>query len=60
METTSKPSWKVVLRRESESCPSWYADSLEADARRFWDEAMGNGFYDWYLDYVDRYGRPAQ
>ena len=48
-ETTNKPSWKTLLRREAESCPSWYTESLEADDRRFWDEAVGSGFYDWYL-----------
>ena len=51
METTSKPSWTAVLQREAETCPSWYAESLEADERRFWDEAVGAGFYDWYLEH---------
>ena len=51
MEATSKPSWKDVLGRQAESCPSWYAESLEADDRRFWDEAIGAGFYDWYLEH---------
>lgn len=51
LEVTSKPSWKTILRRESRTCPSWYAESLEADDRRFWDETIGTGFYDWYLQH---------
>lgn len=50
LETTRKPSWKDVLGRHAESCPSWYAESLEADERRSWDETFGAGFYDWYLE----------
>jgi hypothetical protein len=49
---TSKPSWKTVLRPDSETCPSWYGESLAADERRFWDERVGAGFYDWYLEYL--------
>jgi hypothetical protein len=53
LESTSKPSWERLLDRRSPSCPSWYAESLEAAERRFWDATKGSGFYDWYLDYLE-------
>ena len=47
-----KPSWTAVFRSGSASCPEWYATSLNLDARRFWDGAMGEGFSDWYDWYL--------
>jgi hypothetical protein len=34
-------------RRQSPSCPSWYAESLQSADRRLWDQRMGAGYYDW-------------
>mgnify|MGYP006969379488 CR=1 FL=1 len=51
LEATSKPSWKNVVGRESENCPWWFAESLQADERHFWAEAVGAGFCDWYLEH---------
>ena len=47
---TSKPIWKGVFWRESETCPSWYAALQRDDHRRFWTSAYGEEFYDWYLE----------
>jgi len=47
---TPKPSWKELFWRESDMCPSWYADRQRDDHRRFWTEAYGTDFYDWYLE----------
>ena len=47
---TSKPSWRDIFAHGRESCPAWYAESLEKDEREFWDGAHGEGFNDWYLE----------
>lgn len=47
---TPKPSWKELFWRESETCPPWYAKLQRADHRRFWSEAYGEDYYDWYLE----------
>ena len=47
-----KPSWKDVFRAGSEACPAWYRESLELDDRRLWDAAMGEGYSDWYDEYL--------
>jgi hypothetical protein len=55
-----KPSWRDIFARGSESCPPWYAESLEKDERQFWDGAFGEGYYDWYLEtQVEGAKRPA-
>ena len=50
IRVTSKPSWRGIFAHGSESCPVWYAESLEKDDRDFWDGAYGEGFNDWYLE----------
>ena len=50
LESTAKPSWKELFWRESETCPAWYADLLSEDHRRFWTDAYGSDFYDWYTE----------
>ena len=47
-----KPSWGSVFSRGSECSPRWYRESREIDDIRFWDEAMGEGFSDWYAWYL--------
>ena len=44
-----KPSWSALLRLDSQSSPWWYQESQEKEEKRLWDEAMGEGFYDWYV-----------
>ncbi len=44
-----KPSWSELLRLDSECSPWWYAESQEREEKRLWDEAMGDGFYAWYV-----------
>jgi len=48
----AKPTWEQLLSRGSECSPWWYAESQELDDIRFWDEAMGEGFSDWYAWYL--------
>ena len=48
----AKPSWRELLWRESETCPSWYATLQRQSERRFWTEAYGSDFYDWYMENV--------
>ena len=43
-----RPSWKDLFAVDSEHCPSWYGQTLIEAERAFWDNAMGDGFYDWY------------
>lgn len=47
-----KPSWSELLRLDSECSPWWYAESQQREEKRLWDGAMGEGFYDWYVEYV--------
>jgi hypothetical protein len=60
IETTGRPSWKELFWRESETCPWWYADRQREDHRRFWTEANGEDYYDWYLEtWVEGAKEPA-
>jgi len=52
IEERSRPSWRELFRSTSASCPTWYARLQAEDDRRFWDGLMGEGFNDWYLEYV--------
>jgi hypothetical protein len=52
IEETRKPSWREILCPTSERCPAWYARWRLEDERRFWDDLMGEGFNDWYLETV--------
>lgn len=52
IDEIDKPSWADVLRAGNESCPDWLRESLDLDDRRFWDDAMGEGFSDWYDWYL--------
>jgi hypothetical protein len=47
-----KPSWSVLLDLDSQCSPWWYAESQEREEKRLWDQAMGEGFYDWYVAHV--------
>tara|TARA_R110002073_G_scaffold148228_3_gene301245 strand:- start:9585 stop:10898 length:1314 start_codon:yes stop_codon:yes gene_type:complete len=47
---TAKPSWRELLWREDERCPSWYAERQQASHREFWIACHGSDFYDWYLE----------
>lgn len=47
---TSKPTWRELLGYSSTSPPVWYRALRDAADKRFWDEAMGEGFNDWYLN----------
>lgn len=47
-----KPSWSELLGLDSQSSPWWYQASQEREEKRLWDEAMGEGFYDWYVAHV--------
>ncbi len=47
---TPKPSWKELFWREDDRCPGWYADRQRESHRRFWTEANGSDYYDWYLE----------
>ena len=49
-ESTGKPSWRDLLGYASESVPHWYAEAREESDKRFWDDAMGEGFNAWYLE----------
>jgi hypothetical protein len=51
IETVPRPSWREIFSRRSTVMPSWYADSLDADDRKFWDGVQGAGFYDWYQEH---------
>lgn len=44
-----KPSWSELLRLDSECSPWWYQKSQEREEKRLWDDAMGDGFYAWYV-----------
>lgn len=50
----AKPSWSVLLGLDSQCSPWWYAESQEREEKRLWDEAMGGGFYDWYVAHALR------
>lgn len=50
IETTARPSWRELLWRGSETCPTWYSELQWADHRRLWTETHGTEFYDWYLE----------
>ncbi|MDV6031795.1 MAG: transposase [Phycisphaera sp. RhM] len=52
IDEIDKPSWTDVFRVGNEACPDWYRESLDLDDRRFWDDAMGEGFSDWYDWYL--------
>jgi hypothetical protein len=52
VQEIEKPSWGSVFARGSECSPCWYRESQEIDDIRFWDEAMGEGFSDWYAWYL--------
>jgi hypothetical protein len=56
----SKPSWSVPLGLDSQCSPWWYAESQEREEKRLWDEAMGEGFYDWYVAHVLRPSESAR
>ncbi|MCO8123284.1 transposase [Stieleria sp. TO1_6] len=47
---TARPSWRDLFRREDPRCPSWYAELQLQEFRQHWDEAMGAGYSDWYLE----------
>ncbi len=44
-----KPNWSALLCLDSQCSPWWYRESQEREEKRLWDEAMGDGFYDWYV-----------
>ncbi len=48
VSTYPRPSWREIFSRSSGMMPSWYAGSLQDSDRAFWDDANGEGFYDWY------------
>ncbi len=52
LQETGKPSWREIFDSQSESCPPRYAKLKREDDRRFWDDLMGAGFNDWYLETV--------
>jgi hypothetical protein len=56
----AKPSWKQLLSARSESCPAWYAESQQLEERAFWDTAMGEGFSDWYDEYLETEAESAK
>jgi hypothetical protein len=56
----AKPSWSVLLGLDSQCSPWWYAESQEREEKRLWDEAMGEGFYDWYVAHVLRPSESAR
>lgn len=60
VDEVDKPSWQVVFDRDSDRCPSWYAQSLRDDHRRFWTRAKGAEFYDWYAWYLKSGGESAR
>ncbi|MDM4018957.1 transposase [Roseiconus lacunae] len=47
-----KRPWREILGRGSECSPRWYRESQELDDIRLWDEAMGEGFSEWYAWYL--------
>lgn len=49
-----KPSWSNVLGLDSQCSPWWWGESQERHEKQQWDEAMGAGFYDWYVAEVLR------
>ena len=49
-----KPSWSKVLGLDSQCSPWWWGESQERNEKQQWDEAMGAGFYDWYVAEVLR------
>ena len=55
-----KPSWSELLGLDSQCSPWWYAASQEKEEKRLWDEAMGEGFYDWYIAHVLRPSESAR
>ena len=54
MRQERKPRWSELLGLDSQCSPWWYAASQEKEEKRLWDEAMGAGFYDWYVAHVLR------
>ncbi|MDP6718449.1 MAG: transposase, partial [Pirellulaceae bacterium] len=52
LQETGKPSWREIFDSQSERCPPWYAELKREGDRRFWDDLMGEGFNDWYLETV--------
>jgi len=42
----------MLLGVGSHGSPWWYQESQEFEEKRLWDEAMGDGFYDWYVAHV--------
>lgn len=55
-----KPSWAEVLSSQSAICPVWYAESLEAEERQWWDGRMGAGFYGFYDEYLKTHAENAR
>jgi len=49
----AKPTWKQL-------CPPWYAESQKLEERAFWDAAMGEGFSDWYDEYLETEAESAK
>lgn len=57
---TRKPSWSDILGLDSECSPWWYRESQEREEKRLWDEAMGDGFYAWYIAHVRKPSKGAR
>ena len=55
-----KPRWSELLGLDSQCSPWWYAASQEKEEKRLWDQAMGDGFYDWYVAHVLRPSESAR
>ena len=55
-----KPRWSKLLGLDSQCSPWWYAASQEKEEKRLWDQAMGEGFYDWYIAHVFRPSESAR
>jgi hypothetical protein len=52
IEDRPRLSWRELFRSTSASCPAWYG-RLQAKAdHHFWDDLMGAGFNDWYLEHA--------
>ena len=48
-----KPTWDQIFSIDSPTCPDWYRQWLVRKDREFWDNLMGDGFYEFYTEYLE-------
>lgn len=60
LSSQPRPSWKEIFDPRSDRCPDWYRRSLLKEEHAFWDDLMGDGFSDWYDEYLKTQAESAR